>query len=80
MNRLFPASLSSYMLLAQIFFYQTYILMYNRCQNQISLVPDRHWIIGSAPVGVGELGKAFFHIISTIHCADFPNNNRNFPF
>lgn len=62
------------------FFHQTYILMYNRCQNQISLVPDRQWIRESVPVAVGELGEVVFHIITATYHADFPNNNRNFQF
>lgn len=63
------------------FFHQTYILMYNRCQNQVSLVPDRLWIIQSVPIAVDELGKVVFHIITAIYCADFLNkNNRNFQF
>lgn len=36
------------------------MLMYNRCQNQISSVPDRHRIIENVPVAVGELAKYFF--------------------
>lgn len=45
--------------------------MYNRSQNPLSDVPNRHWITESVPAAAGELGRVGFCIITAIYCTGF---------